>query len=66
MLDDDEWSWIEEKATGDFDHLLFGTSLPFLLSPVCTTSKLQARPSAEASGAAQRRGSASSFASSWT
>src|SRR5215203_1639883 len=33
MLDDAEWSWIEEKATGDFDHLLFGTSLPFLLSP---------------------------------
>jgi hypothetical protein len=33
MLDDDEWSWIEEKATGDYDHLLFGTSLPVLLSP---------------------------------
>ena len=33
MLDDDEWSWIEEKATGDFDHLLFATSLPFLLGP---------------------------------
>src|SRR5829696_5826558 len=33
MLDDEEWSWIEEKETGDFDHLLFGTSLPFLLGP---------------------------------
>ena len=33
MLDDAEWAWIEEKAAGDFDHLLFGTSLPFLLSP---------------------------------
>ena len=33
MLDADEWAWIEEKATGDFDHLLFGTSLPFLLAP---------------------------------
>jgi hypothetical protein len=33
MLDAEEWAWIEEKATGDFDHLLFGTSLPFLLSP---------------------------------
>ena len=33
MLDDGEWTWIEEKATGDFDHLLFGTSLPvFLMS----------------------------------
>ncbi len=33
MLDDEEWAWIEDKATGDFDHLLFGTSLPFLLGP---------------------------------
>jgi PhoD-like phosphatase len=33
MLDADEWAWIEEQATGDFDHLLFGTSLPFLLAP---------------------------------
>jgi hypothetical protein len=33
MLDAEEWAWIEEKATGDFDHLLLGTSLPFLLAP---------------------------------
>jgi hypothetical protein len=33
MLDEEEWAWIAEKATGDFDHLLFGTSLPFLLGP---------------------------------
>ncbi len=33
MIDGAEWAWIQEKATGDFDHLLFGTSLPFLLSP---------------------------------
>jgi hypothetical protein len=33
MLDDAEWAWIEDLATGDFDHLLFGTSLPFLLGP---------------------------------
>jgi hypothetical protein len=33
MLDREEWTWIEEKATGDFDHLLFGTSLPFVLGP---------------------------------
>jgi len=33
MLDEEEWAWIVEKATGDFDHLLFGTSLPLLLSP---------------------------------
>ena len=33
MLDEEEWAWIVEMATGDFDHLLFGTSLPFLLGP---------------------------------
>ena len=33
MLDEEEWAWIEDMATGDFDHLLFGTSLPFLLGP---------------------------------
>jgi hypothetical protein len=33
MLDDEEWDWIVEKATGEFDHLLFGTSLPLLLGP---------------------------------
>ena len=33
MLDDEEWAWVEDKATGDFDHLLFGSSLPFLLAP---------------------------------
>jgi hypothetical protein len=33
MLDDEEWAWIVEMAKGDFDHLLFGTSLPFLLGP---------------------------------
>jgi PhoD-like phosphatase len=33
MLDSEEWNWIVEKATGEFDHLLFGTSLPFLLGP---------------------------------
>jgi hypothetical protein len=33
MLDEKEWGWLREMATGDFDHLLFGTSLPFLLSP---------------------------------
>jgi hypothetical protein len=33
MLDAEEWAWIEDKASGDFDHLLLGTSLPFLLAP---------------------------------
>jgi len=33
MVDADERRWIEDKATGGFDHLLLGTSLPLLLGP---------------------------------
>jgi hypothetical protein len=33
MLDDAQWRWLQEQVTGDFDHLLLGTSLPFLLAP---------------------------------
>jgi hypothetical protein len=33
MLDPEEWRWLEEQAAGEFDHLLIGTSLPFLLAP---------------------------------
>ena len=33
MLDDEEWDWVAEHFTGDFDHLLVGTSLPWLLGP---------------------------------
>jgi hypothetical protein len=33
MVDEDEWDWIVEHAQGDFDHLLIGTTVPFLLSP---------------------------------
>jgi hypothetical protein len=33
MIDPGEWEWLEEHAAGDYDHLLLGTSLPFLLAP---------------------------------
>jgi hypothetical protein len=33
MLDEEEWRWLEEHLTGDFDHLLVATSLPWLLGP---------------------------------
>ena len=33
MVDDNEWQWIVERATGDLDHLVIATSLPFLLPP---------------------------------
>ena len=31
MVDDAEFDWIEENAEGDIDHLLLGSSLPWLL-----------------------------------
>ncbi len=33
MVDDEEWDWIVEQATGDFDHLLIATTVPWVLSP---------------------------------
>ena len=33
MCDDEVWDWIVDHAEGDFDHLLIGTTVPFLLSP---------------------------------
>ena len=33
MLSEAEWAWVRESATGDFDHLLIATTLPWLLSP---------------------------------
>ncbi|MDX6676690.1 MAG: hypothetical protein QOE31_742, partial [Solirubrobacteraceae bacterium] len=32
MLSDAEWEWIEDCCTGDFDHLVIGTSLPVMLA----------------------------------
>ena len=32
IFDDDEREWVWEKAKGDFDHILIGTSDPFLLT----------------------------------
>ena len=33
MLDPAEWAWVEEHATGGFDHLLVGASVPVILAP---------------------------------
>jgi phosphodiesterase/alkaline phosphatase D-like protein len=33
MLSDEQWEWVREQLTGDVDHLLVATSLPFLLAP---------------------------------
>jgi hypothetical protein len=32
MISDDEFRWVEQQAEGDYDHLLLGTSLPWLLA----------------------------------
>jgi hypothetical protein len=31
MLDDDEWRWIEQASHGDYDHVIFGSTLPVML-----------------------------------
>jgi len=31
ILDDQEWAWVDEQLRGDVDHLLVGSSLPYLL-----------------------------------
>jgi hypothetical protein len=33
MFDDEVWDWIVDHCNGDFDHLLIGTTVPYLLSP---------------------------------
>ena len=33
IFDDPEREWVWEKAKGDFDHLVLGTSVPLLLTP---------------------------------
>jgi hypothetical protein len=33
MVDQEEWEWIAEHATGGVDHLLLGSSVPVMLGP---------------------------------
>jgi len=33
ILDEPEMAWLDDKMKGDVDHLMVGTSLPFLLAP---------------------------------
>jgi len=32
MLSDHEWEWVEDRCSGDFDHLIVATSLPVMLA----------------------------------
>ncbi len=49
ILDETEMAWFDEQLRGDVDHLLIGTSLPFLLAP--GIHDLEAIDEAMASGA---------------
>lgn len=53
MFDEPEWDWVHEHATGDVDHLLLATSLPYLLPP--GVHHLEAWDEAIAAGAWGRR-----------
>jgi hypothetical protein len=33
MISEGEWEWIVERASGDYEHLLLASSLPFFLTP---------------------------------
>jgi len=33
MFDDEVWEWIVDHASGEYDHLLIATTVPYLLSP---------------------------------
>jgi PhoD-like phosphatase len=33
LVDEKEWEWVVDHATGEFDHLLICTTVPWLLSP---------------------------------
>jgi hypothetical protein len=37
MLSDAEFAWAEQRLDGDYDHLLLGTSVPWLLAPAMHT-----------------------------
>jgi hypothetical protein len=49
MLDEDEWRWLAEQTTGEFDHLVIASTLPILLAP--TFHYLEAWNEALCSGA---------------
>ena len=55
MVDPDEMAWLDEQLHGDVDHLLIGTSLPFLLAR--GLHHLEAFSEALAEGAWGERGS---------
>jgi phosphodiesterase/alkaline phosphatase D-like protein len=33
MIDEQQWAWLEEQLTGDYDHVLIASTVPILLAP---------------------------------
>ncbi|MDQ3677578.1 MAG: alkaline phosphatase family protein, partial [Actinomycetota bacterium] len=49
MFDENEWRWLAEQTTGDFDHVVLANTLPVLLAP--TFHYLEALSEAVCAGA---------------
>jgi len=56
MLSDAEFEWVEEKVRGDYDHLLIGTSLPWLMAPALHQIEAWSEHLAEGTGIRSRFG----------
>jgi hypothetical protein len=50
MLSAAEFAWVEEQTEGDYDHLLIGTSLPWLMAPAIHQVEAWSEHWAEATG----------------
>ena len=66
MLDPDELAWLDEQLRGDVDHLLVGTSLPFLLARGLHHLEAFSEALARARGASAAAGAGSGCASAST
>ncbi len=62
ILDDAEMAWLDEQMQGGFDHLLIGTSLPFLLAPGLHHAEAFNEAIAEGAWGSRAAGSASGLA----
>jgi hypothetical protein len=49
MIDGDQWAWLKQQLTGDYEHVLIASTIPILLAP--TLHYLEARNEAICSGA---------------
>ena len=57
IVDEEEWDWIVEHCSGDFDHLLLATTVPFFLSPAFDRLEAWNEPLRRRLGRRDRQGS---------